>query len=33
MKKLVIAFAICLAVTSCFNRQKTKKTEEPVKTD
>lgn len=33
MKKLVIAFAICLAVTSCFNRQKTKKTEEPVKTE
>ena len=32
MKKLAIALAICLAVTSCFNRQKSKNTE-PVKTE
>lgn len=32
MKKLAIALAICLAVTSCFNRQKSKN-EEPAKSE
>ena len=32
MKKLAIALAICLAVTSCFNRQKSKNVE-PVKSE